>query len=206
MTQRTKTILGVAGFAALLVGAVLAYNALSKQVESSMDPPETQTQALQTVTGFTTAPGGANWSGTDFTVVDAEGASHKLSDFRGTPVVLNFWASWCPPCRQEMPEFDRAHRELGDEIQFVMVDLVDGRSETVESGARFIRDNGYGFPVYFDTTGQAADAYRVSGIPATFFIDGEGRVVSSQVGALSWAALMRGIEALTAFEAAEGIR
>jgi len=95
-----------------------------------------------------------------------------------------------------MPEFDRAHRELGGEIMFMMVDLTDGVSETVAAASKFVQDQGYGFPVYFDTQGQAADAYGITGIPATFFIDGEGRVVSSQVGALSEQALRRGIEGI----------
>jgi len=181
MSQKTKTILGAALFAALLAGAVLAYNTLSRQVEPSMEPPRTQAQTQ------------GNWSGADFTVVDAEGVSHRLSDFRGNPVVLNFWASWCPPCRQEMPEFDTAHQEMGGEVMFMMVDLTDGARETVEIASRFIQEQGYGFPVYFDTNGEAANAYRISSIPATFFIDREGRVVFNQVGALSGAALMRGI-------------
>jgi len=181
MSQKTKAILGVAAFAALLVGAVLAYNALSGRVEPGIDLP---TQADQQQAA---AP--------DFTVVDIEGNSYRLSDLRGKPVVLNFWASWCPPCRQEMPEFDRAHRELGGEIMFMMVNLTS-RRETEDIASKFVQDNGYGFPVYFDTQGQAANAYHVSGIPATFFIDREGRVVSSQAGALNWAALMRGIEGI----------
>ena len=190
MSQRTKTILGIAGFTALLVGAVLAYNALSRRVEPSVDPPRTQAQGEQQQTqARETAP--------DFSVIDEEGNAVRLSDMRGKPVVLNFWASWCPPCRQEMPEFDKLHRELGGEVHFMMVDLVDGGTETVESGARFVRDQGYGFPVYFDTKGQAAEAYGIMSIPATFFIDATGNVISSQIGALSADALTRGIAGIT---------
>ena len=193
MSQRTKTILGIAGFAALLVCAVLAYNALSARVKLvETDPPPQGNQGNQQH-----AP--------DFTVMDEEGNSVRLSDFRGRPVVLNFWASWCPPCRQEMPEFDSAYKELGGEVVFMMVDLTDGGRETVAVAKQFVEGQGYGFPVYFDTRGEAADAYGIMSIPATYFIDAAGRVVSSQVGALSKAGLARGITALTAFGAAEGI-
>ena len=180
MTQRTKMILGVAGFAALLVCAVLAYNALSKRVEPPVN--QQQTQAQQQTAPRDAAP--------DFTVIDEDGNAVRLSDMRGKPVVLNFWASWCPPCRQEMPEFDAAHKEMGGGVVFMMVNCGD----TVETGAWFVREQGYGFPVYFDTKGEAGNAYGVSGIPATFFIDSEGAVASSQVGALSGAALRAGIE------------
>jgi len=215
MSQKAKLLLGIAGFALLLVGAVVAYNALSEQAppdadlptvtgftttQSQVQPQEPETEQSQPPTGpeiaLTQTQINASWSGADFTVTDAAGISVKLSDMGGRPVVLNFWASWCSPCRQEMPEFDKLHKELGGEIVFMMVDLTDGARETVATAEKFIRDSGYGFPVYFDTQGRAADAYSIRSIPATFFIDGSGKVVSSQVGALSEAALRRGIEGI----------
>jgi len=183
MSKNVKMILAVVAFAALLAGAAVAYNALANR---SVEMPETQAQTQ----------GGETWSGADFTVTDTQGNPVRLSGMRGKPVVLNFWASWCPPCRQEMPEFDKAHGELGDEIIFMMVDLTDGRRETVETASQFVRGQGYGFPIYFDTQGKAADAYGIMNIPATFFIDGEGRIVSSHVGAMSGAALQAGIDGI----------
>ncbi|MCL2300528.1 MAG: TlpA family protein disulfide reductase [Firmicutes bacterium] len=187
MSQKAKLLLGFAAFTLLLVGAVIAYNALRPRVEPG--PGE-----LRTVTGFTTAQ--ANASAADFTVTDAAGDPVKLSDLRGKPVVLNFWASWCPPCRQEMPEFDKAYQALGGEVMFMMVNLTDARGETVDSAKAFVREQGYGFPVYFDTRAQAADAYGIMSIPATYFIDAGGAIVSHQVGALSEAALTHGIEGI----------
>jgi len=129
-------------------------------------------------------------------VTDEQGNAFRLSDFRGKPVVLNFWASWCPPCKAEMPDFDKLYGELGDEIQFMMIDLVDGRRETVEIGARFIQAQGYGFPVLFDTQYEAASAYNVSGIPATYFIDAQGYIVSNVTGQLNETRLRGGIEGI----------
>jgi len=188
MSQRTKTILGVIGLAAVLVGAVLAYNALSKRVQPGADPPRTQAQGGQgNQDNRQPAP--------DFNVTDEAGNAVRLSDLRGKPVVLNFWATWCPYCLDEMPEFDRAHGEFGGEVQFMMVDCVGG-GETVEKAKQYVRAQGYGFPVYFDTQNEAAAAYGVSGIPATFFIDAQGNIASNKVGALHEASLRAGIEGI----------
>ena len=66
----------------------------------------------------------------DFTVYDSQGTAVRLSDYRGTPVVLNFWASWCGPCQREMPDFDAVYQQLGEEVQFLMVNVTDGSRET----------------------------------------------------------------------------
>lgn len=121
----------------------------------------------------------------DFTVYDAEGTPHTLSSFRGTPVVLNFWASWCPPCRSEMPDFDAAYAEYGDRVRFVMVNMTDGKRETVETASAFIEKQGYSFPVYYDTDMDAAYTYGVSSIPTSYFIGAEGAVTAWGMGALS---------------------
>lgn len=74
-----------------------------------------------------------------------------------------------------------------------MVNLTDGARETTATASQFVRDQGYGFPVYYDTMGQAANAYGIRSIPATFFIDGTGKVVSNHVGMLSEQGLLEGI-------------
>ena len=132
----------------------------------------------------------------DFTVYDAEGNPYKLSDFRGKPVILNFWASWCGPCKAEMPEFEAAFAEYGEDIHFIIVDLADGRSETVETGSAYIAEMGYTFPVYYDTDMDAAYTYQISSIPMTVFIDDEGVITGGQVGMISAEALEENIGSL----------
>ena len=118
----------------------------------------------------------------DFTVVDGEGTSVTLSEQRGKPVVVNLWASWCPPCKAEMPHFEQAYQENPD-VVFMMVNLaVSDRREDAQS---FLDQSGYTFPVYYDLTGQAAAVYNVSSIPMTLFIDASGNLVSYKVGMLN---------------------
>ncbi len=129
----------------------------------------------------------------DFTVLDGEGRSVQLSDFRGRPVVLNFWASWCPPCKAEMPDFETVYTAYGDRVAFLIVNLTDGGRETMETAKAHIAANGYTFPVYFDTTYSAARAYAVNSIPATFFIDSEGCIDSYERTMIDADTLVAGI-------------
>ena len=129
----------------------------------------------------------------DFTVYDQQGNPVKLSDMIGKPVVLNFWASWCGPCRSEMPDFDEVWRELGDEVVFMIVNLTDGTYETVASAQSFIDSMGYSFPVYFDITEEAAYEYQIVSIPTTFFISARGNLIAYAEGALDGETLKYGI-------------
>lgn len=132
----------------------------------------------------------------DFPVLDADGNIVRLSDMFGKPVVINFWATWCPPCRSELPAFDKLYRQYGNEVSFMMIDLTDGYRETVEGVKRFISENGYTFPVYYDTEGSAAEAYNVSSIPFTVAVGRNGNIVGTHLGAMSEAAFRSYINAI----------
>lgn len=133
----------------------------------------------------------------DFTVYDGEGRAFMLSDFKGKPVVLNFWASWCGPCRNEMPAFDQLYKENLGKVEFVMVNLTDGNYETVATASEFVTNSGYSFPVYFDTASEGAMAYSVQSIPTTYFIDADGNIVSYSVGSMDKQGLLKGIKDIT---------
>lgn len=130
----------------------------------------------------------------DFTVYDGEGNEVRLSDYQGKPVIINFWASWCGPCKSEMPEFQAAYEEYGQEIEFLMVNLTDGYRETQEKAEEYLEEQGYTFPVYFDTDSDAAITYGVMGIPTTYFIDAEGNAVAAAASALDGETLQIGID------------
>ena len=186
----TKLLIWVLSFAVLIAGAWFLYNKLGANLQMdalATQPPVTEaTDPAETEAEANLAP--------DFTVVDRNGAEVRLSDFRGKPVVLNFWASWCGPCKSEMPEFEEAWKQYGDEIHFVLVNLTDGSQETVESASAYIDGQGYTFPIYFDTSYSAAMAYGVNGVPVTYFIDEAGNLVAYGQGALSAETLQRGID------------
>ncbi len=130
----------------------------------------------------------------DFTVYDKEGNEVHLSDFVGKPIVLNFWASWCSPCKSEMPDFNQAYLDYGEEVQFLMVNMTDGSRETVESASAFIEEQGYEFPVFYDTDYDAALTYGAYALPTTYFIDAEGYGVAWAQSALSAENLQKGLD------------
>ena len=130
----------------------------------------------------------------DFTVYDREGNTVRLSDFIGKPVVLNFWASWCGPCKKEMPDFEEIYKEYGEDVHFVMVNLTDGAQETMKTATTFLDGSGYTFPVYYDKDTDAAYTYQVYGIPVTYFINSEGHLIAQGSSALDAETIKRGIE------------
>lgn len=147
----------------------------------------------------TNAPTVADTTGTpaaDFTVYDANGNAVKLSSLFGRPIVLNFWASWCNPCKSEMPYFQSAYESYGSNVQFVMVNLTDGQRESKDSAQTYIRNQGYSFPVYFDSSQSAVDAYSVYSIPKTYFISSSGRVVNKVFGSITQSQLKSYIQSL----------
>jgi len=186
MPNKFKPLLGILIFAAFIGVASFAYGRLrEKSAPLDVLPSESPGSQNQSGAKRTAAP--------DFTVLDADGKEVRLSDLFGKPIVLNFWASWCPPCRGEMPDFDKVYGEVKDDITFVMVDMTDGQRETQATGAKFAADQGFAFPVYFDTKGEAAGAYGVTSIPSTVFIDRDGFIVAGAEGALDEKTLRKGV-------------
>lgn len=121
----------------------------------------------------------------------------KLSNLYGKPIVVNFWASWCGPCKMELPAFNNMYKKYGDKIELLMINLTDGYSETVDGVKKFVTKNNYDFPVYFDTEYSASNAYNIYSIPETVFINKSGNMVSSYIGAMSEELLEQYIQNLT---------
>lgn len=126
----------------------------------------------------------------DFTLTDQYGNSHTLSDYKGKTVFLNFWATWCPPCRAEMPDIQELYetydQEGDDALVILGVASPDIGGEQSEEGVKqFLEDNGYTYPVLMDTTGEQFRNYGVFSYPTTFMIDRDGNVFGYVSGQLS---------------------
>lgn len=126
----------------------------------------------------------------DITLTDQYGNTHTLSDYRGKVVFLNFWATWCPPCREEMPYIQEIYEETmeDDDTDLVILSVAapnQGR-ETSEKGIRsFLDENGYTYPVLMDYDGEVSDAYYIRSYPTTFMIDTRGNIYGYVPGAMT---------------------
>jgi len=120
----------------------------------------------------------------DFTLKDLAGNSVSLRDFRGNTVFLNFWATWCQPCRWEMPSMENLYRQLrGKGLVMLAVDLKEDRNQV----AGFMNQLQLSFPALLDRDGTVSSQYRVFGLPVTFVIDPRGRITAKHAGAKDWA-------------------
>lgn len=186
MKPGAKYLLAVVLTVLLAVGAAAAYKYLTSV--TTVPPSLPDNTSAPPAGGRTSTPGNRN-AAPDFTVTDGGGNRVSPADLSGKPVILNFWATWCPPCRSELPAFDKLYRQYGKEVSFMMIDLTDGYRETVEGVKKFISENGYTFLVYYDTEGSAAEAYNVSSIPFTVAVGRNGNIVGTHLGAMSESAL-----------------
>lgn len=133
----------------------------------------------------------------DFTVYNENFDEVKLSDYIGRPVVVNFWASWCPPCKREMPFFNEVAKKYDEsEVAFLMISLTDGSRETVDTAKKFIKDNSFSMNILFDKDGDAAYKNNILYIPRTLFIDRDGYVVEDYSGEITKEKLDSEIESL----------
>ena len=131
----------------------------------------------------------------DFTLETLEGESVTLSDLRGKVVLLNFWATWCPPCRAEMPAFQQAYADYEDG-DFVILSVNATAQDSAEEVAEFIGEFGLSFPVVLDTTSEVNRLYQVQSLPTSFFINQEGVIQEVVVGSLAEAMVRARVEKL----------
>ena len=210
MNSKKKTLILIALFIVLMVGASVLYNNLSANYKMDSltveDDAVTSTDTNDTVESEDSSNTAAAESQSteskeneltqapNFTVYDLDGNEVNLTDFFGKPIIVNFWASWCGPCKMEMPDFNEAYQTYKDDITFLMVNMTDGSRETVEKASTFIEESGYIFPVYYDTEYSAAITYSVSSLPTTYFIDADGYLIAHARGAIDGTTLQKGID------------
>jgi len=129
----------------------------------------------------------------EFTLADFR---HALGELRGTPVVVNVWASWCGPCREEAPLLAAAHRTYGDRVRFIGVDILDQRA----SARDFMTEFGWTYPSVYDPTGAIRDGLGLLGQPVTLFYDAAGELVDTWTGPLTEEALDTNLHAMLTTE------
>lgn len=194
MEKKKKILIVIlTAFVLLIVGASALYFRLGEKLA----PEQLLSGEKQTDDKNEAADGSAEaekTSAPDFTVYDKEGNEVSLSDYIGKPIVLNFWASWCGPCQMEMPDFHEKYLEIGEEVQFLMVNMTNGSRETLESASAFVEEKGYTFPVFYDTDADAARTYGAYSLPMTYFIDADGNAIAHAVGAIDAETLQSGID------------
>lgn len=188
MNKGIKWIICATVLIALIVCATVLYNNLSEDYNAenliTNSPPDKESESVNP------------YAARDFTVTDWEGNKVNLSDFFGKPIVMNFWATWCYYCVEEMPDFNRAFGEYPD-VQFLMINATDGIEETVKKAKEYVEHEGFDFNVYFDTELDAVSTYGVTGFPCTYFIDSEGNLVTRGNGMLDYDTIVRGIDMIT---------
>jgi cytochrome c biogenesis protein CcmG/thiol:disulfide interchange protein DsbE len=129
----------------------------------------------------------------NFRVFDLEGGSKNFSDFRGKVLLVNVWATWCPPCQEEMPSMERLYQEISDqdfEILAVSIDAPVGEKDVFgRTGGdlrRFAETRGLNFTILHDPSGKIQDVYRTTGVPESFVVDRDGVIKKKVAGATAW--------------------
>lgn len=188
-----KKILFSLAIVLMVGGAIYTVNNYNKTTSpSNYDTKDTQSSSNKSNTNSssnkpTAEPVGINqdsikMKATDFKLKDLNSNELSLSDLRGKKVFLNFWATWCPPCKAEMPEIEKLYQETkNSDLVILAVDI----GEPLSDVKTFIDQNNYNFKVLLDSNQKVAAQYGISAIPTSFFIDKEGNIISKHTGPMN---------------------
>lgn len=119
----------------------------------------------------------------DVLLHDLDGKTVKLSQFKGKVIILNFWATWCPPCREEMPSMDAMYKKFKGTDLVMLPVSIDDNTETIRE---FMKKNNYEMPAYHDANREAGSVYGITGVPETFLIDRKNIIAEKFIGPVDW--------------------
>ncbi|MDD3705761.1 MAG: redoxin domain-containing protein [Clostridiaceae bacterium] len=181
------------GIAAIVLVAMAFYITQSYNTKSEIviNPPTQDQQPEQPVPDAESAPSADDniseskinlMNDYDFSLEDLNGNKVDLSSFKGKKIFLNFWATWCPPCKAEMPDIEKLYQETKDSDLVILAVNVGEDKKTAQN---FMNANKYNFTVLLDVTGEVSRLYQVTGIPTSYFIDTEGFLEDGITGGIS---------------------
>ncbi len=151
-------------------------------LDRTFESIENNNNSISGVTDIDTSTKSGDTIDVDPVIYDINGNAVKLSDFKGKPVVLNVWASWCVPCQYELNDFQKSYEKYGEDVEFIMVDLVGVEEETISKAKGFILENDFTFPVYFDLSNELFYSLVITEIPTTIFINSDGTILNKEIG------------------------
>lgn len=180
----------VTGYLSKISGTTGAASEEKKENQKEKDTEKEDTSSKESTDSENGAQDEEKIAAVDFTLKDQYGKEHTLSEYKGKTVFLNFWATWCPPCKAEMPDIQKIYESYDKEGEDALVVLgvaspnIGGEGSEEEVKA-FLEENGYTYPVVMDTTGEIFSSYGISSYPTTFMIDRDGNVFGYVSGMLS---------------------
>lgn len=182
MSPRVKTLSIVAGLA-IALGLIVAFAGPWRSGAPTAQQIERAANNLEAQEG---APIAAGELAKPFKLTSLQGQTVSMAALRGKVVFLNIWATWCGPCREEMPSMEKLYERMRGNPGFVML-AVSQDTGGREKVADYVKKHGYQFEVLLDPNNEVADAYDITGVPETFIIDRDGRIVAHHAGAFNWA-------------------
>ncbi|HTT75941.1 MAG TPA: TlpA disulfide reductase family protein [Candidatus Binataceae bacterium] len=183
MGRDAKLLSAIAGVTLLVALGLIAYLQFGTAPIQQISPDVANQVAAEAPADSTVAAGKM---ASDFRLPTLGGQQVSLSSMRGKVVFLNIWATWCPPCREEMPSIEALYEKFKNDKNFVVLAVSqdsDGRAPV----ASYVEKHGLKFDVLLDPENEVGEAYDVSGIPETFIIDQKGRIVAHHIGPYDWA-------------------
>lgn len=180
MKTKTKYIIGIISFILFMILVAIGYQYLSMKYANLLGHNKKQQHV----------------KAEQFTVYTEKEEPVTLSQLQGKPVILNFWATWCGFCKEEMPAFEELYQKEGTDIHFMMINATDGERETKEKAEQYIKENHFTFPVYYDIEVKTVEQYRINSFPITFFIDKKGNIIKKHIGRITKEILEKEIQNL----------
>ena len=190
VVKYTVKMNSVTGYLSKISGTTGAASEEKKENQKEKDTEKEDTSSKESTDSENGAQDEEKIAAVDFTLKDQYGKEHTLSEYKGKTVFLNFWATWCPPCKAEMPDIQKIYESYDKEGEDALVVLgvaspnIGGEGSEEEVKA-FLEENGYTYPVVMDTTGEIFSSYGISSYPTTFMIDRDGNVFGYVSGMLS---------------------